>query len=395
MRAVRAEENGRLMRVVLGGLGHGHLHVVAHARQLIEAGAEVVLIDDGVFRYSSLAAGILGGQYSAEQGMLDSGALAAVCGVRHIAATIDHVDPAGRNVYLRDGDPLSYDVLSLNLGSTVIAPFPVAEGASVFHAKPLSQLTALRDALRTMIGARRMPRLIVVGGGHSGCELAANAMALARRHGAAIDVTLIAPEERILADGPMAASETLSVILDRQGIAIRTGVACKSVGKTALALSDGSDLPFDHVLLATGLKPSSAAMLPGLGFDPAGGLCVRPTLQSVDDDHVFAIGDCAHLVDDPRPNVGVFGVRAGYILTHNLLASVKNGAMKSYEPQKHWFAALNLGDGTGLGLWRGHHWHGRSALFAKDWIDNRFMESYRRLYGRQPVRTAPGLVSPD
>ena len=36
--------------------------------------AEVILIDDGVFRYSSLAAGVLGGQYTPEEAMLDSGA---------------------------------------------------------------------------------------------------------------------------------------------------------------------------------------------------------------------------------------------------------------------------------------------------------------------------------
>lgn len=383
------------MRIVLGGLGHGHLHVVAHARELIAAGADVVLIDDGVFRYSSLAAGILGGQYTVEEGMLDASALAAACGVQHVHGTIERIDPSSRRVDMRDGDSIAYDFLSLNLGSAVVAPFPVAENASVFGAKPLSQLIELRDALRAMIGARQTPRFVVIGGGHSGCELAANAAALGRRYGAPVEITLIVPEERVMADAPKEASTTLADALEEMGIAIRTGTTCERIGESALALSDGSELPFDHVLLATGLKPSPVANLSGLAFDPAGGLCVGPTLQSVDDERVFAIGDCAHLVDDPRPNVGVFGVRAGPILTHNLMASVTDRPMKRYTPQRHWFAALNLGDGTGLGLWRGHHWRGRLPLFLKDRIDKRFMNGYRRLYSRRAVRKTPDLSSPE
>ncbi|MCP1200400.1 FAD-dependent oxidoreductase [Notoacmeibacter sp. MSK16QG-6] len=383
------------MRIVLGGLGHGHLHVVAHARKLLDAGAEVVLIDDGVFRYSSLAAGILGGRYAVEDGMLDSRALAACCGVRHVPANIGGIDPSARRVRLEDGSELSYDIISLNLGSTVVAPFAVADGASVFHAKPLLQLTGLRDALRAMIGARQTPRLIVVGGGHSGCELAANAAALGRRYGAAMDITLIAPEDRVMADAPAPVSEGMAAILHGFGITVRTSLRCESVESETVRLADGASLPFDHVLLATGLKPSPVAHLPGLDFDAAGGLCVRATLQSVADDKVFAIGDCAHLAYDPRPNVGVFGVRAGPVLAHNLLAAIRGETMRIYEPQKHWFAALNLGDGTGFGLWRGHHWHGRLPLFLKERIDKRFMQRYRRLYSRRPVRKTPELVSPQ
>lgn len=39
---------------------------------------------------------------------------------------------------------------------------------------------------------------------------------------------------------------------------------------------------------------------------------VQTNLQSRNSPDVFACGDVAHLVDNPRPKAGVFAVRAGY-----------------------------------------------------------------------------------
>ncbi|RLQ88420.1 NAD(P)/FAD-dependent oxidoreductase [Notoacmeibacter ruber] len=381
------------MRVVLAGLGHGHLHVVSNARKLADAGADVVLIDDGIFRYSSLAAGILGGQYTEEEGQLSSAALAAACGVRHVRGEVQDIVPAERRVRLRDASPIDYELLSLNLGSTVAAPFPVSAAASVFTAKPLSQLIALRDALRSMIERRQTVRLVVIGGGHSGCELSANAAALGRRYGAAIDITLVSPENRLMAKASEGASAAIEHLLRGFGVDTRTNSACEAINDEAVLLSDGTALPFDHVLLATGLRPPPEAKVHGLAFNEPGGICVRPTLQSISDERVFAIGDCAHFIDDPRPNVGVFGVRAAPILTHNLLARIAGDTMKAYRPQKRWFSALNLGDGTGFGQWGGYYWRGRLPLFMKDRIDRRFMEGYRRLYAGRPGRGTPDSPS--
>jgi selenide,water dikinase len=51
-----------------------------------------------------------------------------------------------------------------------------------------------------------------------------------------------------------------------------------------------------------------------------GRLQVGPTLQSVADPTVFAVGDCSVMEGSPRPAAGVFGVRAAPILLHNLAA---------------------------------------------------------------------------
>jgi len=64
----------QMQTVILVGAGHAHLHVVAHAEALIQCGARVVLIDPGVFWYSGLATGMLGGRWPpAEERLKGSG----------------------------------------------------------------------------------------------------------------------------------------------------------------------------------------------------------------------------------------------------------------------------------------------------------------------------------
>lgn len=40
---------------------------------------------------------------------------------------------------------------------------------------------------------------------------------------------------------------------------------------------------------------------------------LKPNLESSNTPGVFACGDVAHLVDNPRPKAGVFAVRAGCV----------------------------------------------------------------------------------
>ena len=50
-----------------------------------------------------------------------------------------------------------------------------------------------------------------------------------------------------------------------------------------------------------------------------GFIAVKSTLQSVNSPDVFAVGDCNHMVDNPRPKAGVFAVRAGYVCIYIVL----------------------------------------------------------------------------
>ena len=193
--------SGSPRRVVLVGAGHAHLYAIKRAAEFARRGFELVVIAPEDFWYSGLATGVLGGRYAPEEDQVNIETLvtAGGGGCRFVRDRIVSIDTAARSVGLASGGSLSYDVLSLNLGSES-HPIP-GEGENVYAIKPLHRLWRLRQALETSVQTGIKPRIIVAGGGASGCEIAANIHALLG--GKAGAITVLARGE-ILAEGDYA-----------------------------------------------------------------------------------------------------------------------------------------------------------------------------------------------
>ncbi len=373
--------------VVLVGAGHAHLHVAEQGRRFAEAGIDLVLIDPGRFWYSSMATGLLGGEYEAEDDSLDPHALIETRGGRGVRDQAVAIDRATRTITLGDGGVERYDILSINIGSHVPRDLVREDTRNVWSAKPIPALLDLRLALEA--GWRdapgTAPAVLVVGLGLGGAETALNLDALARRRGGAIAVTGLGgggPETRT--------TRRLTTLLRERGITVLPGARVDQIDEGRASLDDGTSLPFDHVVLATGLEAHPLVGTLDLAHDAKAGLHVTAMLNAPDDPSVFAVGDCASIIGASRPKVGVFGVRAAPILCDNLLAAAQGASLRPYRPQMRWLWVANLGDGTGLGAWGGEIgtatdatfkpgivWRGRSALRLKETIDRRFMARYR------------------
>ena len=95
-------------------------------------------------------------------------------------------------------------------------------------------------------------------------------------------------------------------------------------------------------------------------------------------DEIFATGDCASLVTDPRlPKAGVYAVRQGPVLAHNLKAHAAGRPLRAYRPQRDFLSLLNLGDGRAIAVKWGFSAEGGWAWRLKDAIDRRFVRRYR------------------
>jgi dihydrolipoamide dehydrogenase len=107
-------------------------------------------------------------------------------------------------------------------------------------------------------------RLVVLGGGAAGCELAQIYAAFGSQ------VTLVEAEPGLLPSEPAFAGEILAAALRRAGAEICLGAAATKAERTndrlALALADGTRIDADRLLLATGRRPR----LSGLGLDTLG-----------------------------------------------------------------------------------------------------------------------------
>ncbi|MCC6145832.1 MAG: FAD-dependent oxidoreductase [Candidatus Hydrogenedentes bacterium] len=365
--------------MVLVGAGHAHLYVARHAAEFRKRGVELLLIDPGMFWYSGMATGMLGGMYSPGADQVDPGRLITACGGRFIQQRVVGLDRERQRLLLEDGGVVGFDLVSFNVGSGV--PLEDIEGAADHAAsvKPIANLAQLRQQLEEAFLAQvATPHVVILGGGPTGCEVGANLCALAHRNRRSLRLTLVTRSDRLLPQAPRGSSRAILRALKRHGIRImlRQEIARIAPGKV---ITGTETLLCDQIIGAVGLKASPLAEALGLPCDEAG-LRTDDCLRSVNDHRVFGAGDCISFCGRDLPKLGVFGVRQAPVLLQNLLAALDGAAPRAYRPPKRYLTILNLGENDGLAMRGRLWWRGRSALWLKHAIDSRFVKGYRALY---------------
>ncbi|GHE19487.1 hypothetical protein GCM10017767_00080 [Halomonas urumqiensis] len=247
-------------------------------------------------------------------------------------------------------------------------------------------MVALRHRLTDELRQGDRPRLVVVGGGPSGIEVANNLYALCRRHAGYCRITLVTRASGLVPDAPLPASRWVERLMARRGIKVITNANVTGLLANGAMLScdesvQGEDslslVEAEHVIHASGLAPPSVIERLGLPIFPDRGIAVNDMLQSPADPDIFAAGDCAAMVNHHLPRLGVYGVRQAPILLENLLARSQGRALRPFEPQPRALAILDLGEGIGLAIRGKQWWAGRGALWWKRWLDQRFLAQYR------------------
>ncbi|WP_108445301.1 NAD(P)/FAD-dependent oxidoreductase [Halomonas denitrificans] len=367
-------------RLLLVGAGHVHLQLLCHRRRF--AAAEVTLVDPGGFWHAGSAAGLLGGRHAASEGRLDPVRLATRHGVTPIRGRLASLDPEARRARLEDGRTLPFSLLSLNLGSASHCPPPSSPGPRVWAIKPVARLLALRHCLERAFARGLTPRIVVVGGGASGVEIACQLRELARRRGGHAEILLVTRDDRLLEGAPAGAVRWLMCYLARQEIAVRIGVnvtghAPGGVTFTAADHGWGEDslqwLAADHVVHATGLAPPEGLERLGLPLIPGRGLAVEETLQSPGSPDIFAAGDCAALMHRVLPKLILHDRHQAAVLADNLGARLAGEPPRPYVPRRLAVTILDLGS-QGLAIRGRHWWGGRLALAWKRRLDRSLLD---------------------
>ena len=174
---------------------------------------------------------------------------------------------------------LSYADLVIATGSEPVAP-PI-EGLADIQAWTTAEALTCPDLPR---------RLIILGGGPAGCELAQ----IYATFGSA--VTLVETEDRLLAAEPAFTGEILAEVLRRAGVDLRLGSAAVKASREddglAVQLADGTRLEADRLLLASGRRPRLTGLgLEALGIDVTPGKPLTVDQACRVADGVWAAGD--------------------------------------------------------------------------------------------------------
>jgi len=100
-------------------------------------------------------------------------------------------------------------------------------------------------------------RLLVIGGGASGCELA---QAFARL---GTSVVLVEGQDRLLSKEDAWVSQCVASALETDGVDLRTGTRLVEIAPGSGTLDTGDKVAFDEVLVTTGLAPRIAGLFAG------------------------------------------------------------------------------------------------------------------------------------
>jgi NADPH-dependent 2,4-dienoyl-CoA reductase/sulfur reductase-like enzyme len=143
-------------------------------------------------------------------------------------------------------------------------------------------LRTAEDALRLRSSLRPGTRLVLVGAGWIGAEVATEAVARG------VDVTVVEALATPLA-GALPAAVGERMLPWWTGVDLRLGVQVDRVEPSAVHLVDGSEIAADVVLVGIGVTPVT---VPGVELTPAGAVAVDAGLRT-SVPGVLAAGDCA------------------------------------------------------------------------------------------------------
>ena len=265
--------------LIIVGAGHAGGRAALTLREEGYSGRLILIGDEAHLPYERppLSKGLLQGSIDLAGCSLCDEARLAELDIEHIAGNpVRQLDPAQQRLQLADGQWLAYAGLLLATGGRA-RRLPQAQ-ANVLYLRTHDEALALKAALRP--GAR----LVVVGGGFIGLEVAATARSLG------CDVTLLEAGPRLAGRVlPPVISEALLDVHHLHGVEVRLNVALESIDADAVVLVDGQRLPCDLVVVGIGMQPN-IELAAAAGLDVGQGIRVDAHLRT-SAPNVYAAGD--------------------------------------------------------------------------------------------------------
>jgi len=369
-----------LKRLVLLGGGHSHVEVIRRLGERPLNGAAVELISpDRYTAYSGMLPGFVAGHYGFSDCHIDLEPLCSAAGIVFRRAVANGIRPEDSCVTCSDGSVVEYDVLSIDVGST---PDVRAIPGALEHGTRVKPVPAFLQAWERILAKSRSGypgSLVFVGGGAGAVELAAAAQHRLANEAppSAARILVLTDAASILPTHPERVRRVFERVLTARGIEIHCAKKAVRVSPAGVECADGSLFPADHAIIATGAGAAAWIASSGLNVDSRGFIAVNAHLRSPSHSNVFAVGDIATMIDDPRPKMGVYAVRQGPVLHANLRRALRSEALERYTPQKYALALISTGDKHAVASWNSIAFEGDWVWRWKDHIDRRFMATYR------------------
>lgn len=222
--------------------------------------------------------------------------------LKHIGAA--SIDKANKTVKLEDGSSLSYSHLVLAPGAyPTKLPIEGVQLQNIHTLRKVPDAKAISDAM----GEDQTKNVVILGGSFIGTELATASVSRAK------SVTVVEPAYPMKAVLGDAIAKRLVALYEEKGVKFIIGQgsvkrfvpSSSDPNKVAEAeLDNGTKIPADVVVLATGVKPATDFLKGTFSVQKDGGIDVDHNLLVQGETDIYAIGDIARFKD---PSTGSFG----------------------------------------------------------------------------------------
>jgi selenide,water dikinase len=385
--------------LLLVGGGHSHVKVLKEFGRRPVPGVRLTVVSREVLTpYSGMLPGLVAGHYQFHETHIDLGPLARFAGARLIHDEVVRLDLGVKRAFCRANPPITYDVLSLDIGSTPdLSEVPGAAG-NVVPVKPISNFMERWERLKArVLNAQGTVRIGTVGAGAGGVELTlAVQYALNRlldekkaceakevEDAEEIEERTTAVEFHLFSATGILPTHNRRVqakfrrVLAERGVRAHERTPVVEVGRGWVRCGDGSRFPLDEILWVTQAGAAPWLRESGLAVDARGFVQVADTLESLSHPRVFAAGDVAAVVNHAREKAGVFAVRQGKPLADNLRRALLGEPLRPFIPQTKFLGLVSTGDRYAIASRGNWSIEGRWVWKVKDWIDRGFMAKYQ------------------
>ena len=298
--------------IVVVGAGHCAGQLVARLRAEGHRGAITMLGAEThpPYQRPPLSKNYLAGEVGVERVLLRPSSFYAEKEIElRLGTRVRELDLGGRRAVLDDGEGLGYEHLVLATGALVRRlNVPGADLSGIGYLREIADSDAIRAAMGEGV------RIVVVGGGYIGLEVAS----VAARRGAS--VTVIETESRLMSR--VASPEVSAWYLDLHraaGVDVRTGLhvtAFEGEGKVErVRCADGSACEADYVVVGIGIDANDA-LASAAGLDTGNGVVVDEH-GAASQPKVWAAGDCCN-----HPS-RLYGRRVRLESVHNAMSQAR------------------------------------------------------------------------